>query len=37
MYDNKDVIHKDGITKMQQMAFQRMSEIATLKKGMIIL
>ncbi|TEA30889.1 hypothetical protein DBR06_SOUSAS3510035, partial [Sousa chinensis] len=32
-----DVIYKDVITEMQQMALQKMSGIATLKKDMIIL
>lgn len=37
MYDNKDVIYKDVIIKMQQMVFQKMFEIVILKKDMIIL
>ncbi|KAB0404026.1 hypothetical protein E2I00_019129, partial [Balaenoptera physalus] len=37
IYDNKDVTYKDVITEMQQMALQKMSGIAPLKKDMIIL
>lgn len=32
----KDVICRHAITKMQQMALQKMSKIASLKKDMII-
>lgn len=34
---NKDVIYKDVILKMQLMAPQKMSEIATLKMDTIVL
>ncbi|KAL0592703.1 hypothetical protein AAY473_036944, partial [Plecturocebus cupreus] len=37
MYDNKDVIYKDVVTKLQQRTLQKMPELATLNMNMIIL